>query len=131
MDSNTNENTTVKNVDKHKLMSMSLLSDKALLVVLSSNQLGKTFIIDKRVVLAGRALDCDIVLDDPMISKVHCKIFFDDDEKFYIEDVGSTNATFLNGKELKKKTHLIYGDRIILGNTILRFFLEEKIDGMG
>jgi pSer/pThr/pTyr-binding forkhead associated (FHA) protein len=109
-------------------MSMSLLTNRAILVVLSSNFLGKTFIIDKDETMIGRLKDSDISLDDPAISKNHCKIIFDKDNKFYIEDSGSKNSTFLNGKELKKRTHIIYGDRIIIGNTILRFFLEEKIE---
>ena len=76
----------------------------------------------------GRNKDCDISLNDPLISSEHCRIEIHEDDKFYIEDIGSTNATFLNRKKLKKKVHLLYGDRIVIGNTILRFFLEEEVN---
>jgi two-component system, cell cycle response regulator len=115
--------------EKHKAMSMSLFPNKAILVVLSENFLGKSFIIEKNEILIGRGPGCDFKLDDQAVSKKHCRITFEDDGKFYIEDAGSSNSTYLNGKELKKKDHIIYGDQIIAGNTILRFFLEEKIDG--
>ena len=112
---------------KFKIKPPSMLSNRGVLVVLSSNFLGASYIIDKKNVLIGRNDNCDIIINDPMISKKHCEISHDDEGKFYIEDMESKNSTFINGKTIKKKTHLIYGDRIILGNTILRFYLEEKL----
>jgi pSer/pThr/pTyr-binding forkhead associated (FHA) protein len=76
----------------------------------------------------GRSYDCEIIIDDPLVSKKHCQILFEEDKKFYIEDIGSKNSTFLNEKVVKKKEHIIYGDRIIIGNTIMRFYLEEKLE---
>ncbi len=114
--------------EKHKLKSTSLLTDRGVLVILSSNYFGKSFIIDKINNIIGRHSSCDIIIKDPLVSKNHCRIIFEEDEKFYIEDLGSKNSTFLNEKELKKKEHIIYGDRIVIGNTIMRFYLEEKID---
>jgi pSer/pThr/pTyr-binding forkhead associated (FHA) protein len=45
---------------------------------------------------------------------------------FWLEDLGSTNSTFLNSRKLQEKGRLQYGDRIVIGNTILRFYLEEE-----
>ena len=128
MNSDDGANSTELHSDRSKLMSMSLLTNRGILVAVSSNFLGKSFIINKNITSIGRLNECDISIPDPAISKNHCKIIFDKDNKFYIEDSGSKNSTFLNGKELKKKAHIIYGDRIIIGTTILRFFLEEKIE---
>ena len=121
-----NDSTTV--VESHNSMPISSLTNRGILIVLSSNYFGKTFIIDKSSMVIGRLDDCDIILDDPLVSKKHSVIIFDKDNKFYIEDLGSKNATFLNGKKLKKRSHIIYGDRIIVGKTIMRFYLEEKIE---
>ncbi|MBP7552726.1 MAG: FHA domain-containing protein [Spirochaetes bacterium] len=112
--------------DINKLQFSSLLSKKGILLVLSPNFLGKSFIIDSRRLIIGRGNGCDFIIKDPLISKEHCRITIDENEKFFIEDLLSTNSTFINGKELKKKTQLAYGDRITMGKTILRFFLEEK-----
>ena len=116
-----------ESAEKHKLKPTSLLTNRGVLVILSSNYFGKSFIIDKINSTIGRHSNCDVIIKDPLVSKNHCQITFEEDNKFYIEDLGSKNSTFLNEKELKKKEHIIYGDRIIIGNTIMRFYLEEKI----
>lgn len=112
---------------RQKLKSSELFAGKAVLLILSENFFGKSFVINKSVITIGRNKDCDISLDDPLISSKHCRIEIQEDGKYYIEDIGSTNATFINRKKLKKKIHLIYGDRIVIGKTILRFFLEEDV----
>ncbi len=105
----------------------SKLLNRGILLVLSSNFLGKTFIIDKPQTTIGRLEECDIHIQDPLISKKHCIINIDEEGKFSIEDLDSTNSTYINEKKIKKDVKLIYGDRIIIGNTIMRFYLEEKI----
>jgi len=127
MSNGMNEHSTISS-EKNKVKPTSLLSNKAVLLILSSNFLGKTFIIHKQETIIGRQEDCDIVINDPLISKVHCRIITDDDGKFYLEDMGSKNSTFLNDKAIKKSMHIIYGDRIIIGSTIIRFYMEESID---
>ena len=112
---------------RQKLKSSELCTHKAVLLILSDNFFGKAFTISKAEFTIGRNTHCDITLNDPLISAEHCKIEIGEDGKYYIEDIGSTNFTFLNRKKLKKKAHLLYGDRIVIGNTILRFFLEEEV----
>ncbi len=119
-------NTTI--AEKAKISPTSLLSNRGILLILSSNLFGKTYIIRKPKTIIGRLDKCDITINDPLISKEHCVIILDEYEKFYIEDLNSKNSTYINGKEIKKRTHIIYGDRIIIGNTIIRFYLEEKLE---
>ncbi|HNZ26359.1 MAG TPA: FHA domain-containing protein [Spirochaetota bacterium] len=119
-------NTEVNNISKIQFSSR--LSKKGVLLVLSSNFLGASFVVGSRDSVIGRGNGCDFIIKDPLISKEHCRITVDENEKFFIEDLLSTNSTFINGKELKKKIQLTYGDRITMGKTILRFFLEEKSD---
>jgi len=116
------------NVNKRRIQSAGILRKKALLVVMSENFLGKSFILNKNNMILGRENNSDIAINDPLISKKHCKITLNKDGHFQIEDLESTNSTYINGKLLKKPVTLNYGDRIIIGNTIIRFFHEEKFE---
>lgn len=116
------------NVNKRRIQSAGILRKKALLVIMSENFLGQSFILDKNDMILGRESNSDIAINDPLISKKHCKITLNEDGHFQIEDLESTNSTYLNGKLLKKPVTLNYGDRIIIGNTIIRFFHEEKFE---
>jgi len=64
----------------------------------------------------GRAPDNDLRLTDTTVSSHHAKIFTYLDAS-YIEDLGSTNGTFLNGKRIQKHT-LHSGDIIKLGKHV-------------
>lgn len=127
MEKHEGDNNTIIMNKKSKTRPTSTLSNRGVLLILSSNHLGHSFVIDQPKTIIGRSKICDIKIDDPQVSKEHCAIIIDENGKFNIEDLNSTNSTYLNEKALKKKTHIIYGDRIIIGNTILRFYLEEKI----
>jgi pSer/pThr/pTyr-binding forkhead associated (FHA) protein len=114
--------------ENRKIHSAGILSKKGVLLVLSENFLGKSFILNKTVSIVGRDETCDIIINDPLISKKHCKITLTDEGHYHIEDMDSTNSTYLNGKLLKKPDHISYGDRIIIGDTIVRFFHAEKFE---
>jgi hypothetical protein len=66
----------------------------------------------------GRAAGCGIVLDhDTFISQVHARVFQQGSDTF-LEDLGSTNGTFLNGDRLDAPVRLRKGDRVQFGNTL-------------
>ena len=119
---------TIEQEDGRKYKSAGLLVKKGLLLVLSDNFFGTSFVIDKNETLIGRGNECDIRIADQLISKIHSKISVDEEGLFFIEDLGPKNPTHVNKRELKKKRQLLYGDRIVMGDTILRFFLEEKLE---
>jgi pSer/pThr/pTyr-binding forkhead associated (FHA) protein len=102
------------------------LGKQALLVILSRVGFGSTFIIDQPALVLGRQKDCECVINDPLLSRHHCRVSVDDKGDYWIEDLSSTNSTFLNSRKLQEKGRLQYGDRIVIGNTILRFYLEEE-----
>jgi pSer/pThr/pTyr-binding forkhead associated (FHA) protein len=114
-------------IGRRRFRAASLLKFRGVLVVLSKNFFGKSFVLNKFFSIIGRNRGCDIVIRDPKISKRHCAISVGEDGKFFIEDLGSTNKTVVNRKVVKKKRQIFYGDRIVLGDTILRFFLEERL----
>src|SRR5579859_3328515 len=73
--------------------------------------------IDKQVVI-GRSSELDMVLVEDMVSRKHAKIMVADG-KITIEDLGSTNGTFVNGEKIKQ-ARLKEGDRILIGTSILK-----------
>ncbi len=69
-------------------------------------------------VTIGRAAGCGIVLDhDTFISQVHARAFQQGSDTF-LEDLGSTNGTFVNGERLDAPVRLRKGDRVQFGNTL-------------
>ena len=66
----------------------------------------------------GRSASCQITIDDTFVSQVHARISQRDNE-VVIEDLGSTNGTFVNGNRLSAPVTLRIGDRVQFGNTVL------------
>lgn len=68
----------------------------------------------------GRDPSCDIVIADPYISRKHAKIFYRDD-KWYVEDLGSRNGTFVNGEEIRGRgpVELREGMEIVVGFSVI------------
>ena len=70
--------------------------------------------------LAGTTLgrdDCDVVLSDPEVSRRHAFVG-ESADGFTIEDLGSTNGTFVNGERIDGARALRSGDEIRFGNTV-------------
>ena len=66
----------------------------------------------------GRSSDADIVVDDAYASEFHFRIAVQGDNAV-LNDLGSTNGTYLNGRRVTVPTSLGRGDSIQIGNTIL------------
>jgi pSer/pThr/pTyr-binding forkhead associated (FHA) protein len=85
--------------------------------------------IDKQVVI-GRSSELDMVLVEDMVSRKHAKITYGEG-KITIEDLGSTNGTFVNGEKIKQ-ARLKEGDRILIGTSILKLVNQagggEEVD---
>ncbi|WP_051273138.1 FHA domain-containing protein [Desulfotruncus alcoholivorax] len=67
----------------------------------------------------GRNPKSEIVLSEKVISNNHARIYFDQGQ-YWLEDLGSTNGTFLNGLPLSEPAVLANGDRIKIGDYIFR-----------
>ncbi len=76
---------------------------------------------NKEIVI-GRSSDLDMVLVEDMVSRKHAKILTSED-RIIIQDLGSTNGTFVNGEKIKK-ARLQEGDRILIGTSILKLVSE-------
>jgi hypothetical protein len=78
---------------------------------------GEAFVIDGEVTV-GRAPGCGVVLaGDTFVSQVHARLFRRDRDTF-VEDLGSTNGTFVNGERIDAATRLRRGDRVQFGQTV-------------
>ncbi len=70
-------------------------------------------------VTIGRAPGCSVALaDDTFVSQLHARVYVRDGQPF-VEDLGSTNGTFLNQARLTKTMRLRRGDRLQIGQTVL------------
>ena len=101
---------------------------KAYLIVIAGNAVGEMYMLRKDDVIIGRDSDCDIQIRDVGISRRHSKIYKSKGGEIYIEDLGSTNGTYINGEQIVKKP-LNDGDRVQLGRTtILKFSLSDSLE---
>jgi hypothetical protein len=69
-------------------------------------------------VTIGRAATCTLTIEDTFISQLHARVFYDNGQVF-VEDLGSTNGTFLNRKKVASATPVRRGDRVQVGKAIL------------
>jgi hypothetical protein len=80
---------------------------------------GTAFEIHESATL-GRSPTADVRIDDPFASSAHARIF-PRGQFMYIEDMGSTNGTYLNGRQLKKPEQLRVADTVRIGDTEYRY----------
>ncbi len=93
------------------------MTDSSRLVMNQGPQPGQTFILDQDLLTLGRDPGNDIVISDPQVSRQHTRIMRQGDLTV-IEDMGSTNGTFVNGMRLTGPHTLVNGDVIGLGDAM-------------
>ena len=67
------------------------------------------------IIRIGKASDNDFVVNDPHVSRYHAKLIREEGGCWLLEDLGSTNGTFVNGAQIVKK-HVTPSDTIKLGD---------------
>ena len=88
-----------------------------LCVIAPSERRGDSYHVGDEVTL-GRAPGCGVSVPDATVSQLHARLFRRDG-KLYLEDLGSTNGTFLNEARVSGPVPLKRGDRIKVGSTLL------------
>jgi hypothetical protein len=89
-----------------------------LLVVEPAARKGATLGVDREITF-GRAAGCTVsVPDDTYMSQVHARVYMDDGDVF-VEDLDSTNGTFINGERVHGTRQLFHGDKLQVGHTVL------------
>lgn len=82
---------------------------------------GKTFSLSKKESFAGRDVDNEIVINDVEVSRKHFRILLQNDS-YVIEDLGSTNGTFINETRITAPTSLRAGDTVRAGDNVTLVF---------
>ncbi len=92
---------------------------KLRLKVVAGNAVGRVIEVDQELTI-GRFAEGEGTLEaDIEISRQHARIAGEPDGRFMIEDLGSTNGTYVNGRRLDRPTALEAGDRVELGASAL------------
>jgi hypothetical protein len=84
---------------------------------------GEFPIVPEKQIVVGRSSDLDMVLVEDMVSRKHARIAMQN-EQIWIEDLGSTNGTFVNGEKIKR-ARLKEGDRVLIGTSILKLIAGD------
>ena len=106
----------------------------AILVLLHEGLTIKKIAIEKPVTTIGRLPECDIFLDDNMVSANHAKIEMKESTlnkgsfDYFIQDMGSTNQTFVNNDAISHKK-LEHNDKIRIGRHLFKFIDEAAALG--
>jgi S-DNA-T family DNA segregation ATPase FtsK/SpoIIIE len=98
---------------------------KYALLVLSGSESGKVIAIDKKLVTIGRS-GCDVVIDDPELSRRHAKIRIHGADAT-LEDLSSTNGTFVADERIQT-AEIENRSKFRVGNVELAFVVTDRID---
>ncbi len=104
---------------------------KPSLVFLSGELIAVPIPLDREEVILGRALEADVRVNDTQVSRQHARITAtpngEGDTEYAVTDLDSRNGTFVNGRRIRREL-LENGDKIAIGETMLRFDLLDEID---
>jgi serine/threonine-protein kinase len=92
-------------------------------VVLIAKESGKELRLFNRDTILGRASSCNIIVKASEVSKRHCRIRLEPDQ-VVIEDLGSANGTYVNGREVRI-ARLLDGDEVELGGHVFQVRLPK------
>ncbi|MDD5747494.1 MAG: FHA domain-containing protein [Actinomycetota bacterium] len=90
-----------------------------LVIISGERNIGARYELGEHLTI-GRATNSGIVLGDTYASQQHARIYRSDDS-FFVEDLGSTNGTYVNGRRISYPLTLRGGDRIKIGKTVFEF----------
>jgi diguanylate cyclase (GGDEF)-like protein len=110
----------------------SLRKSVASLVIVHGADIGKQFLIRRNGLVIGRSDSADIMIRDKRISRAHARINvqYEMQKKnttYSIFDLESTNHVYVNGEQIQSHV-LSNDDKIQLGDTIIKFEIQDKID---
>ncbi len=92
-------------------------AEPRLVVLEPTDQSGRAYPLAAEVTV-GRAAGCQITLDDTFASQIHARVF-QRDGQYLVEDLGSTNGTYLNRHKVSGPMLIHRGDRLQIGNTVM------------
>ena len=100
----------------------------ACVVQIYGDDLGKRYPITDELTV-GRSEDSTIVVDVPNVSRKHARLFFEGD-RYWVEDLGSTNGTHVNDVEITCRRPLSNGDLITTGGLVFKFIVGGNVEAL-
>ncbi len=97
------------------------------LVIRSGVDVGKEYPLEKNELIVGREQSNDITISDPEVSRRHSRLFFQNGS-YVVEDLGSTNGTFVNGQRLTGPYILRPGEMLNFGEHVSVLYEATQID---
>lgn len=102
--------------------------DRPCVTILTGDGAGQLVCLRQAALVFGRGADAEVRLEDGSLSRRHARVF-QADRSVYIEDLRSTNGTFVRGQRIDSPFRLHDGDLIQLGpNRVLRFEYRDALD---
>lgn len=102
---------------------------RACLVQYSGAKLGRRYQLDESEVIIGRSPSATICIAEQSVSRQQA-VLRQVGQDFEIEDLGSSNGTFVNDQRITTKVKLRDSDLVRLGTIVLKYFAHDNIDGM-
>lgn len=90
------------------------------LAIVAGEQQGISADLAEGTIQIGRSADCQIILDDDYVSTRHARVLADSSGGWYVEDLGSTNGTYVNGQRITAPTTITLADTVRIGRTQLK-----------
>ncbi len=90
---------------------------RRLVIKVPIEQSGRSYVLGAEQSV-GRSPGCQVALDDNFASQIHARIF-EGTQGYFVEDLGSTNGTYLNDRKVTSPYPLAIGDRLKIGGTEL------------
>lgn len=98
------------------------MNDKPVLIAREGLLTGERWTIESDEFLIGRGAECDLILPERQVSRVHVRIAHED-SKYYVHDLDSKNGTHLNGVQVKGSAPLRDGDEIQIALCVKLLFI--------
>jgi diguanylate cyclase (GGDEF)-like protein len=124
----TGEQATERATDPQLAVPAATGKDRATLTILSGVNAGQVFAIDGTEHVLGRGTEADVWVDDGGVSRRHARITCRSDGRYFVEDLGSTNGTFIAGQRIET-CEIKSGERIQLGpQVVFRFAITDDAE---
>lgn len=101
----------------------------ACLVQYSGAKLGKRYPLIETISICGRSPSAQIVISEASVSRQHAQ-FVQTGDAYVVEDMKSSNGTYVNDSQTRGQVPLRDGDIVRLGTVLLKFFAQDNVDSI-
>jgi diguanylate cyclase (GGDEF)-like protein len=123
------DKTIIANAEDMRALSQPSKRNRACLVQYSGKEIGKRYPLESSEVTLGRGINAEIVIDEQSVSRQHAQITMEDD-RVILQDLNSSNGTFVNDKRITAPCDLHDQDVLRLGTILIKYFAQDNIDSI-